>query len=83
MPAHSGQTINFHQSDSSRSGLASNNRSVAPDRQRRQDGCFAIVGKRKSGLAIHYQNGVLREGLRDAKEEQESSLEGIFQTLRL
>ena len=49
MLTYSGQTINFHQSDSSRSGLASNNRSVAPNWQRRQDGGFAIVGRRKPG----------------------------------
>jgi hypothetical protein len=37
-----------------------------------------------AGLAIHHQNGVLRKGRRDAKEgQEESSLEGIFQTLRL
>ena len=35
-----------------------------------------------AGLAIHHQNGVLRKGRRGAKEEQESSLEGISQTLR-
>jgi hypothetical protein len=81
MMTHSGQTINFRQSDSSRSGLASNSRSVAPDLQRRQ--MAGIVGRRKPGLVIHHQNGVLRKGRRHATEKQEFSLEGIFQMLRL
>ena len=50
-------------------------------------GCAVVVvvasADRIAGLAIHRQNGVFRKGRRDVKEEQESSLEGIFQTLRL